>query len=149
MSCGYAVIRKPFQGEHVCCNNSCSNQSIEKILSDSFYIDIARWEPQGAYLGGIILIVKYNGAFLRPPVPRLIKGPVNKSKADKVKFVDDGTVAVIIDLKQSLIPDPEDTTKPLNFFERTGHIHPPEHNLIVKSPSLCLSFFLSFFLSFL
>ena len=69
--------------------------------------------PQGAYLGGIIFIVKYNGAFLRPPVPRLIKGPVNKSKAEKVKFVDDGTVAVSIDLKQSLIPDPEDRTKPL------------------------------------
>ena len=25
--------------------------------------------PQGAYLGGIIFIIKYNGAFLRPPVP--------------------------------------------------------------------------------
>ena len=37
----YEVIPKPFQGEHVCCNNSCSNQSIEKILSDSFSIYIA------------------------------------------------------------------------------------------------------------
>ena len=41
MSCCYEVIPKPFQGEHVCCNNSCSNQSIEKILSDSFYIYLA------------------------------------------------------------------------------------------------------------
>ena len=86
--------------------------------------------PQGAFLGGIIFIVNYNGAFLRPPVPRLIKGPVNKSKAEKVEFVDDGTVAVSIDLKQSLIPDPEDRTRPLNYFERTGHILPPENNLL-------------------
>ena len=28
--------------------------------------------PQGAYLGGLIFIVKYNGAFLRPPVPKNI-----------------------------------------------------------------------------
>ena len=60
----------------------------------------------------------------------MIKGPVNKSKAEKVKFVDDGTVAVSIDLKQSLIADPEDRTKPLNYFERTGHILPPENNLL-------------------
>ena len=41
VSCCYEVIPKPFQGKHVCCNNSCSNQSIEKILSDSFYIYLA------------------------------------------------------------------------------------------------------------
>ena len=29
--------------------------------------------PQGALLGGIIFIVKFNGAFLRPPIPPLIK----------------------------------------------------------------------------
>ena len=54
--------------------------------------------PQGAYLGGIIFIVKYNGAFLRPPVPRQITGPVSKSKSVKVKFVDDGSVAVSVNL---------------------------------------------------
>ena len=41
MSCCYEVIPKPFQGEHICFNNSCSNQSIKKILSDSFYIYLA------------------------------------------------------------------------------------------------------------
>ena len=78
--------------------------------------------PQGAYLGGIIFIVKYNGAFLRPPVPRPIRGPIKMSKAETVKFIDVGTVAVSIDMKQCLILDPEERTKPLNYFERTGHI---------------------------
>ena len=55
--------------------------------------------PQGAYLGGLIFIIKFNGAFLRPPVPRQIQGPVSKSRSEKVKFVDDGTVAVSVDLK--------------------------------------------------
>ena len=64
--------------------------------------------PQGAYLGGLIFILKYNGAFLRPPVPRPIRGPVLKAKSEKVKYVDDGTVAVSVDLKASLIPDPKD-----------------------------------------
>ena len=62
--------------------------------------------PQGALLGGIIFIVKFNGAFLRPPIPSHIKGPISKSRSEKVKFVDDGTVAVSINLKQCLIPDP-------------------------------------------
>ena len=33
------------------------------------------------------------GAFLRRPIPRPIRDPVKKSKSEKVKFVDDGTVA--------------------------------------------------------
>ena len=86
--------------------------------------------PQGAYLGGLIFIIKYNGAFLRPPIPRHIQGPVLKSKSEKVKFVDDGTVAVSIDLKACLVPDPIERARPLNFHERTSHILPPENNLL-------------------
>jgi hypothetical protein len=71
--------------------------------------------PQGAYLGGLIFIIKYNGAFLRPPIPRGIKGPVLVSKSEKVKFVDDGTVAVSVDLKASLVPDPVQRERPLNY----------------------------------
>ena len=62
--------------------------------------------PQGAYLGGLIFIVKYNGAFLRPPIPRNVIGIVTKSKSEKVKYVDDRSVAVSVNLKSSLIPDP-------------------------------------------
>ena len=86
--------------------------------------------PQGAYLGGLIFIIKYNGAFLRPPIPRQIQGPVVKAKSEKVKFVDDGTVAVSVDLKASLVPDPVDRARPRNFHERTGHILPAENNLL-------------------
>ena len=86
--------------------------------------------PQGAYLGGLIFIIKYNGAFLRPPIPRPFQGPVSKAKSKKVKFVDDGSVAVSVDLKASLLPDPVVRPRPLNFHERTGHILPDENNLL-------------------
>ena len=86
--------------------------------------------PQGAYLGGLIFMIKYNGAFLRPPVPRNIPGPVSKSKSEKVKFVDDGTVAVTVDLKACLIPDPVDRARPRNYHERTGHVLPEQNNLL-------------------
>ena len=86
--------------------------------------------PQGAYLGGIIFIIKYNGAFLRPPIPSLMTGPVLQSKAEKVKFVDDGTVAVSIDLKKCLVDDPVSRPRPLNYRERTQHILPAQNNLL-------------------
>ena len=86
--------------------------------------------PQGAYLGGIIFIVKYNGALLRPPIPRPLRGAVKNTKAQAVKYVDDGAVAVSIDLKQCLVPDPVIRQKPLNYRERTGHVLPPANNLL-------------------
>ena len=54
--------------------------------------------PQGAHLGGLIFIVKFNGAFIRPPVPRNVFGTVKTSKAIAVKFVDDGSVAASVNL---------------------------------------------------
>ena len=62
--------------------------------------------PQGAYLNGIIFIIKYNGAFLRPPIPRPVE-PISEAKATTVKFIDDRTVAVSVDLQLSLIEEPE------------------------------------------
>ena len=75
-------------------------------------------------------MIKYNGAFLRPTIPRPICGPVSKSKVKKVKFVDDGTVAVSLDLKECLIPEPANRPRPLNYHERTQHTLPPENNLL-------------------
>jgi hypothetical protein len=86
--------------------------------------------PQGAYLGGLIFIVKYNGAFLRPSIPPQIKGPVRKSKSVKVKYIDDGTVATSINLKKCLINDPINRQRPLNYHERTMQVLPPENNLL-------------------
>ena len=85
---------------------------------------------QGAYLGGIIFIVKYNGALLRPAIPRNTPGIIIKSESESVKFIDDGSVAVSINLKSSLIPDPNERIRPLKFHERTCHILPPENNLL-------------------
>ena len=53
-----------------------------------------------------------------------------RAKSEKVKFVDDGTVAVSVDLKACLVPDPEQRARPLNYHERTGHILPAGNNLL-------------------
>ena len=86
--------------------------------------------PQGAFLGGLIFLMKYNGAFLRPPIPRPIRGPVLKSKAQTVKYVDDGAIAVSIDLKQCLQADTSMRQQPSNYHERTGHVLPAVNNLL-------------------
>ena len=84
--------------------------------------------PQGAYLGGLIFIIKFNGAFLRPPIPRPIS--YGDSSALKVKYIDDGTVAVNVSLKSCLINDPVSRPRPLSFEERSGHVLPPQNNLL-------------------
>ena len=75
-------------------------------------------------------MIKYNGAFLRPPIPRPINGPVSNSKAKKVKFVDDGTVAVSLDLRECLIPESEERARPLTYHQRTQHTLPTQLNLV-------------------
>ena len=37
--------------------------------------------PQGDFLGHLIFFIKYNGAFLRPPIPSLMLVPVTESRA--------------------------------------------------------------------
>ena len=46
--------------------------------------------PQGALLGGLIFIVKYNGACLRPMIPRIL---LSLSQSISVKYVDDHSSA--------------------------------------------------------
>ena len=77
--------------------------------------------PQGAFLGGLLFIVKYNGACLRPVIPR-------PNHCLSVKYVDDHTCAVKINLKTSLINDPVNRQKPLNYHERTNQILPLSSN---------------------
>ena len=84
--------------------------------------------PQGAFLGGLIFIIKFNGALLRPAIPR--NSILMHSRSEAVKFIDDGSVAVSIDLQRSLVPDCSQRPLPLNFHERTGHILPPPDNLM-------------------
>ena len=85
--------------------------------------------PQGAFLGGIIFMIKFKGALLRPPIPRPLTESLSKSKSVTVKYVDDGSVAVSIDLKCSLKQDLQ-RERPLNFHERTHHYLPPSENLL-------------------
>ena len=86
--------------------------------------------PQGALLGGLIFIVKYNGATLRPQIPRLI---TPRSPSISVKYVDDHSCAVRINLKKSLQRDPETREKPLNFHERTNHVLPHQSNQLQET----------------
>ena len=87
--------------------------------------------PQGAFLGGLIFMIKFNGAFLRPSVPRPISGPISRSQSQSVKFVDDGSVARTIDLTASLVQDPVNRPRPLQFRERTCQVLPDEQNPIL------------------
>ena len=81
--------------------------------------------PQGALLGGLIFIVKYNGASLRPQIPRIT---MSTRESLSVKYVDDHSCAVSINLKKSLKDDHEKRPKPLNFHERTSHVLPLHSN---------------------
>ena len=81
-------------------------------------------------MGGLTFIIKYNGAFLRPPVPRPLPQKISNQKHEAVKFVDDGTIAVSINLKTCLVPGQSDRARPLKYNERTGHVLPAEDNLL-------------------
>ena len=85
--------------------------------------------PQGAYLGGLIFIIKFNAAFLRPPIPRPPTS-LNDPKSIQVKYIDDGSVAVRVNLKECLALDPVTRPKPLSYHERSGHILPSHNNLL-------------------
>ena len=81
---------------------------------------------QGVWLGGILFIIKFNGACLRPPIPRLISG----NRSLQVKYIDDASQAASINLKKSLMQDPQERARPLNKHERTRMILKPEANIV-------------------
>ena len=82
--------------------------------------------PAGCRTGNIIFLVKFNGALLRPPIPR----PMTKNRATQDKYIDDQIVAASINLRKSLIKDPQTGPKPLNFHERFELIIKPEENVL-------------------
>ena len=77
-------------------------------------------------MGGILFIVKFNGACLRPPVPR----PLSGNKAVQLKYINDSTQAASINLKKSLIVDPQIRPKPLKYQERHHTIINPEEDIL-------------------
>ena len=86
--------------------------------------------PQGTVLGVIIFLVKFNGACMRPKIPRNSLGPIQAAKTCSSKFMDDATVAVTVDLKKSLIGDPEERPKPLSYHEQNQLVLPDKQNLL-------------------
>ena len=60
----------------------------------------------GTWLGGLLFIVKFNGACLRPPIPRPISGNT-------------GSQIASVNLMKSLEMDPTIRPRPLNYRERT------------------------------
>ena len=90
--------------------------------------------PQGAFLGIFLFIVKFNGAALRPYIPRITfhcRLTIDKCKDDNCPdhlktthalYVDDLSELEAFNLKECLKPDSSGRPYPLNFHERTGHI---------------------------
>ena len=78
--------------------------------------------PQGTFLGIFLFIVKFNGAALRPPIPRL---PVNSCHA---VYIDDLSEAASVNLRKlEFLPDSR--PRPLRECERTEHFLPTDNVL--------------------
>ena len=72
-----------------------------------------------------MFIIRFNGICLRPKIPR-----PNGNCAIQLKYIDDATKAASINLKESLITDPEQRPAPLNYHESSGKILNPEENVL-------------------
>ena len=95
--------------------------------------DLPGSSPQGAFLGIFFFIVKYNGASMRPSIPRLMLEPKCKAKFKTCRkenctvhskdmhalYIYDLSEAEAIDLKKQLVNDPIQRPFPLSFHERT------------------------------
>ena len=78
--------------------------------------------PQGTVLGVILFIIYFNGAALRPSIPRpswpfFSKRRKNDPEAISVKFVDDLSIAMKVNLEKDLVVD-RDMIKPLTYDQR-------------------------------
>ena len=83
--------------------------------------------PQGVFLGCFFFLVKFNGALLRPSIPRPFPKPepmmLSKSTSCTVKYIDDASQACSIRLRKALSKiDISNRPRPLEFFEHTGYI---------------------------
>ena len=93
--------------------------------------------PQGIFLGVLIFLVKFNGAFLRPKIPRnlLEENRVSEEILTKechgrnftARFVDDSCKAVAFNLQECLSLQ-ENPIRPLDYHQRTGHRLKETHN---------------------
>ena len=79
------------------------------------------FSPQGMVLGVILFIIYFNGAALRPEIPRPSWPFFSKKKNDpvavKMKFIDDLSIAAKISLNDDLVEDLH-MPKPLTYDQR-------------------------------
>ena len=78
--------------------------------------------PQGAFLGILLFIIIFNGALLRPAIPRL--------SSMYLKYIDDLSMLAAFNLMRCLAPAPAERAMPLTYNQRTGHILSPEYNTL-------------------
>ena len=84
--------------------------------------------PAGSLLGGVIFIVKFNGAILRPTIPRPLT--LKPSEHHHEKYMDDASTALRVELKKNLISDPVNREKPLAYSDRSQQILPKDRNML-------------------
>ena len=92
-------------------------------------MDLPGGAPQGCFLGAIIFIVKFNGALMRPSIPRP-KLSLSKPSEIKLKYFDDATAAVSLQLDSVLKSDPKMRQRPFTFSERFQKVLPSEQNIL-------------------
>ena len=81
--------------------------------------------PQGAFLGILLFLIIFNGALLRPSIPR--------PHTLNLKYVDDLSMLVALNLKKCLTVDDRVRAMPLTFNERTGQSLPVDMNRMQES----------------
>ena len=96
--------------------------------------------PAGCVLGGILFVIKFNGALLRPEIPRNNNFTKSKENALTLKFFDDATTSSAINLKKSLIPDNKERERPLNYLEHCGFVLADESNSMQKNLDKLIEF---------
>ena len=105
--------------------------------------------PRGSFLGVFLFIVKFNGASLRPAIPRVLqfcrlqrsKCPLSECLTHNREFhaiyIDHLSESEAINVKKQLISDPVTRPVPLTYHERTNQILPAngllENNLKRKT----------------
>ena len=80
----------------------------------------------GTFMGGLLFVIKFNGACLRPSIPR----PFTGNKTLQLKYVDDSSKVATVNLKRSLERDPFERPRPWNFHERNQTVIRDEENLL-------------------